>query len=79
MPCLILQNVGLPAGSQILVRTRDSQGREVSSHLRRFYDVAYLVFFDASPDVGELTCELLLQTPLEFEFFIQPPEPETVR
>ncbi|MBI1312538.1 hypothetical protein GC176_14695 [bacterium] len=76
-PCLILSNEGLPAGTQILVRTHDSQGREAPSHIRQFYDFAWLVFFDAEPEAGELTCELLLQTPLEFEFFIKPPEVAT--
>lgn len=76
-PCLILKDAGLPEGTQVLVRTRDSKGNEVPSHIRKFYDFAYLVFFDAQPDVGELTCEFLLQTPVEFELFIRPPDPET--
>ena len=76
-PCLILKDAGLPQGTQVLVRTRDSQGNEIHSTIQKFYDFAYLVFFDAKPDVGELTCDFLLQTPAEFELFIRPPEPET--
>ncbi|MHC4878481.1 MAG: hypothetical protein ACYTGL_18695 [Planctomycetota bacterium] len=75
-PCLILRSADIPAGTQLLVRTRDAEGREVRSHIRQFYDFAWLIFFDAKPDDGELTCELLRQTPLEFEFFIKPPETE---
>ncbi len=76
-PCLILRNDGLPEGTEILVRITDLQGREIPSHIRSFYDFAWLLFFDASPGIGELTCELFVQRPLEFEFLISPPQPPT--
>ncbi len=78
LPCLVVTTDSLSPEAQLLVRTVDAEGRKVPSHIRRFYDFAHLIFFEADSDVGELTCEVLMQTPLEFELFVEPPELKVV-
>lgn len=78
LPCLVVTTDSLSPEAQLLVRTVDAEGREVPSHIRKYYDFAHLIFFEADPDAGELTSEILMQTPLEFEFFVAPPELKVV-
>jgi len=79
LPCLFVLTNSLHPDVQLLVRTVDSEGREVPSHVRNFYDFAHLIFFEADPRDGELTCEVLMQTPVEFEFFVEPPQLKQVK
>ena len=74
LPSLVLLTENLAPNANLLVRTTDSQGNVVPSHIRRFYDFAHVILFEAEPEAGELTCELLMQVPLKFEFFVKPPE-----
>ena len=72
LPCLFLLTNTLHPDVQLLARTVNSEGRQVPSHVQKFYDFAHLIFFEAYPQDGELTCEILMQTPIEFEFFVTP-------
>ena len=78
LPCLFVLTNSLHPAVRLLARTVDSEGNEVPSHVRSFYDFAHLIFFEAYPRDGELTCEILMQTPVEFEFFVAPPEPKHI-
>lgn len=72
VPCLLLRTDALDVDADVLVRTTDDAGNEVTSHVRSFYDFAHLVFFDVDTPVSGLTCELCMQVPVELEFTVKP-------